>query len=499
MDEIGIPNLALPEDGDYHLIMERISIGRAGHRRFLCLLLCLFMITGTMAPAADLPGLAPDPAIREMARSEELSFAELAELSLRVSGVDGADIHSSLRRLEQIHSRLQARLADEQDLYHKGKRLLTLLHQEMLSVYDENQSRMDVLLTEGRHNCVSSGVLYMIMATGLGLEVQGVIVPDHVFVSVMTPQGRVDVETTTEYGFDPGTVRNFTDAFREMTGFRYLPPGDYEKREITGKKRYLGLIYQNRIALLQRQDDHRAAAALAVDRYILDPKSREGLVGLLRNYINVLAGKKRYAKALTIIDQGIKRFGLREEMSDVASAITVNAVLSHIEEGSYDTASRLLADYAHLVQAAKVSDLNTLLLMKEMQADEDKELFTRFMEKVDRAVDSDRLTPEDAEELYVRLYAGEMNRLLRQGNLREPLFLLRAADEGLKENRKFQQLLETARKNGVVHYHNAAVSLMAETRFQEALEVVEEGLVHIPGSATLENDRRRLQEIIGLR
>jgi len=452
-----------------------------------------------MAAAADLPDLAPDPRIREAARSESLSFTELAELSLWVSGVAGADINSHLSRLEKLRSTLQARLAGEQDLYRKGKRLLTLLHRRTLSGYSENQSKMDVLLEDGVYNCVSSGVLYMVMASGLGLEVQGVIVPDHAFVSVMTAEGRVDVETTTEYGFDPGAVRNFNDTFMEMTGFRYLPPSDYEKREIIGKKQFVGLIYQNRIAMLQRKGDHRTAAALAVDHYILDPGSREDLAGLLLNYINVLAGTKRYTEALTIIEQAEKRFDLKDEMSDAASAIAVNAVLSHVEQGSFERARRLLEDSAHLVRDAKASELSKLLLQKELQIDEDKEVFSRFMEKVDAAVKSGRLTPEGAEDVYINLYLREMNRLVRQGKLAEPLFLLREANEDLQETQRFQQLLETARSNGVAHYHNTAVSLMEENRFQRALEVVEEGLVHIPDSDTLENDRRRLEESMGLR
>ncbi|HKJ65435.1 MAG TPA: hypothetical protein VJ969_08535, partial [Desulfopila sp.] len=321
---------------------------------------------------------------------------------------------------------------------------------------------------------------------------------DHAFVSVMTAEGRVDVETTTEYGFDPGTVRNFTDTFTEMTGFRYLPPSDYGKREITGKKGFVGLIYQNRIAMLQRQGDHRTAAALAVDRYILDPGSREDLAGLLLNYINVLAGKKRYTEALTIIEQAEKRFGLKDEMSDAASAIAVNAVLSHVDQGSFEKARRLLEGSAHLVRDAQASELHTLLLLKELETDEDEELFSRFMNKVDEAVKSGQLASEGAEDVYIRLYSEEMNRLVRQGNLAEPLFLLREADEDLQESQRFQQLLETARSNGVVHYHNAAVSLMAENRLQQALEVVEEGLAHIPGSSTLEKDRQRLKEIMGL-
>ena len=78
------------------------------------------------------------------------------------------------------------------------------------------------MLLDGKtFNCVSSAVIYNIIALRLGLDVRAIEVPDHAFSIVYDGTAHMDVETTTPLGFNP--ARDQIEAFERMTGFRYIP------------------------------------------------------------------------------------------------------------------------------------------------------------------------------------------------------------------------------------------------------------------------------------
>ncbi len=111
---------------------------------------------------------------------------------------------------------------------------------------------MAALFDTGIFNCVSSGILYYAASEAFGINTEGVLTSDHAFCRVITLNGAVDVETTTVYGYNPGEKKEFADSFGK-TGFIYTPPGNYKNREIIGKKDFIALILQNRIAKLQKK------------------------------------------------------------------------------------------------------------------------------------------------------------------------------------------------------------------------------------------------------
>ena len=69
--------------------------------------------------------------------------------------------------------------------------------------YVKHQTSLAVLLDAGTFNCVSSAVLYNVLAGRLGLEVRAVELPEHAFSVVRIGEESIDVETTIASGFDP--------------------------------------------------------------------------------------------------------------------------------------------------------------------------------------------------------------------------------------------------------------------------------------------------------
>jgi hypothetical protein len=97
-----------------------------------------------------------------------------------------------------------ATLSVMDDEKERGRRLLLAMHDQLLTdVYDEDQSALSVLLQTGVYNCISSALLYIVLAEEFGLQASGVIMPSHAFVQLSLSDGSVvEVETTSADGFD---------------------------------------------------------------------------------------------------------------------------------------------------------------------------------------------------------------------------------------------------------------------------------------------------------
>lgn len=127
----------------------------------------------------------------------------------------------------------------------RGARLLQSMHQYFLradersplAAYDEDQSQLSELLRSGIYNCISSALLYLVLAEKAGLTTAGVIMPSHAFVQVTLPDGRAaDVETTAADGFDVVRDQTFFDrnAGEWFQSRRLVVPSfaDYEQRRV---------------------------------------------------------------------------------------------------------------------------------------------------------------------------------------------------------------------------------------------------------------------------
>lgn len=69
--------------------------------------------------------------------------------------------------------------------------------------YEWAQSRLTGIFANGKYNCISSALLYIVLAREFGFKVQGVQLPSHAFVQLNLPDGKlIEIETTTPSGYD---------------------------------------------------------------------------------------------------------------------------------------------------------------------------------------------------------------------------------------------------------------------------------------------------------
>ncbi|MGA2507725.1 MAG: transglutaminase family protein [Chitinispirillaceae bacterium] len=102
-----------------------------------------------------------------------------------------------------------------------------LLSDEMKG-YSFKQSQLSEIFRSAKYNCVSSALLYMVLARYFGLTVKGVSIPSHIFVQLELPNAKdIEIETTVRAGFDIVHDRNFYKGNSSWFGSRNLAQSSY--------------------------------------------------------------------------------------------------------------------------------------------------------------------------------------------------------------------------------------------------------------------------------
>lgn len=168
----------------------------------------------------------------------------LLALSLMASG-DIRNQQNYDRIKKHVHAfveQIRPRIDRTSTGYGKGEILLNAMHahffkggkddagSELISGYDSEQSKVSTIFETGRFNCISSAILYMILARYFDLSVQGVVTTEHAFIQIIADGGRIiEVETTSKNGY--GLVHDktfFKESFTRFSESRNLSVPAYE-------------------------------------------------------------------------------------------------------------------------------------------------------------------------------------------------------------------------------------------------------------------------------
>jgi tetratricopeptide (TPR) repeat protein len=164
------------------------------HSRFLQAGLLLGLWFGALPRAASAaPSIAG-------AAEERLDRVLLFE-ALRAAGKEPASWAAYEASLRKLIGEIDRSLGSPSP-YRTARRIHKILHQSFLRRYEAAADGLDAVLDRGEYNCLSSSLLYGIVARAFGLEPQVVEVPRHVYVRLKLGPRVVDVETTSRIGFD---------------------------------------------------------------------------------------------------------------------------------------------------------------------------------------------------------------------------------------------------------------------------------------------------------
>jgi hypothetical protein len=444
------------------------------------------------------------------------SWQELAEISLWSSG----DVSlSGMVKMRTIVTALNA--AIDPAVYgaaasgkEKAEFILNYMHKNVLKSYSLYQTRLDTLLSNGRYNCVSSAVLYVILCKSAGINTSGVITKDHAFAMVHISGQDIDVETTNPYGFDPGNRKEFHDSSGKITGFAYVPPHNYRSRRTINQIELVSLILNNRAGDYERANNFAGSVPLAVDRAALllgdsyaltseiptsdllfiDP--RKDFMDRLLNYgASLIKSNKEeecvrwavFASStypdsnrwrelfLTAVNNRIARFIKERKISDAYDFLEKQK--THITE----------ADYAQFV--ALIVDADLLNRANNFKtAAEGDEIITG----IEQARNNGKLDEKRASELITYVIQRTAKSLCA-APLRDWRAAVRYLENALTRygaNRELEQSLRTYKGNLATDYHNRFAAEWNRKNFEEAERILDEGLAEFPDDRQLLNDKR---------
>jgi hypothetical protein len=357
----------------------------------------------------------------------------------------------------------------------RGDYILSYMHRKFLRFYSAMQTRLDTLLSNGRYNCVSSAVLYLILAQSQGFEVRGVAARDHAFASFHWGDESWDVETTNPYGFDPGSRREFHDQFGKATGFAYVPARNYRDRTAISPLELVSLIIHNRIAEAENRGRYADAVSLALNRAVLlegrknpalsnfftDP--RQDLNDRILNYGAFLLNRGKELEGLAwaaYAEHAYSGAGTDKRWREYTGALISNRITKLCRAGHFDQARTFLVETESLQDSELRRRLEILVA--------DAELTT-----LANAVRQDG----EAVAILRRIDAAESSGVLPSSRLRE--------------------LRDHINRWRLANFHNRFAAAFNKRDYPLARQILEEALGEFPGSRQLLNDQNTLETAAG--
>ncbi len=331
---------------------------------------------GGAAGVVPIPELAPLPLSQQLASLREpLPVETIVDAALEFSGASAAAASAAKDHLSGLLLKFRSEVVDVSDQGALAERALTFLHKNVFTSYSVTQTRVDTALESGVYNCVSSAVIYLALARSVGLSVAGVRTTDHAFDSVLINGQQVDVETTNPYGYNPGARKEFTDSFGKVTGFSYVPPGNYRDRRTIGEKELLSLILYNRVSEYMDGHQFKDAVQPAVSAFTLmgTDEMRKVMTIAFSNYVTWLSSRRDFSEAVQFVDAVRASFGGMVAMDQSRQDLYHNWVVGLLDDRQYDEAQTLLAQ-ASTRAALDESDWNALsvaLVQRQAQQEGD--------------------------------------------------------------------------------------------------------------------------------
>jgi tetratricopeptide (TPR) repeat protein len=494
----------------------------------ICFLLAA-MISGGFAEAQSAPGrtvfpdFTPDPKAYEYGlRGAEAAYSwwDLAEISLWASGSSLAGKTAAGSRQPSFGDLIREaaeELRTAPDLpsapRERGEYILSFMHKRLLKSYSVHQTRLDTLLTDGRYNCVSSAVLYMILGVSVGLDVEGVMTRDHAFVTVRdgTEYEYIDVETTNPYGFDPGSRREFHDGFGRLTGFAYVPARNYRDRSGITQLELISLIMSNRIADLESRNLFGDAVPLAANRaallaartkaadspFFTDPQ--KDLLDRFFNYGSSLIRAGKEEDALQWADLAGAAYPGDHRWQEFRYAAMNNLLVKLLRNRRIGEARETLDKNSSRIDTDHFAILDTLVLDAELTR-----LTTEIktLKEAEAALEIiDAIQPRSPplpggriEDLrtFTLLKGGEL--LAGEKGWQEAAAFIQAAIGRYGSNSRLENTLRVFRANRVTELHNTFAGLYNRGSYDEARAFIRAALEEFPGDRQLTADQRRADQ-----
>mgnify|MGYP001383507847 FL=1 len=458
---------------------------------------------------------------RMMLVNEPYSYENYITFALIASGVTDREIPRYKKIVDKLVFDLNSdietkQVSSEKDIL--AEFILGYLHRRLFHQYFANQTKINKMLENRRFNCVSSSVLYTAICRNFGINITGLIVPDHVLVQLRTPTTKIDIETTIRYGFDPASKKEVLDHLGKITGFVYVDQKNYKQRSEISDRQMISLIYSNRYKALNDQRRHAEATRVLYAGWQLAgnlPRTLNTWENGISNYIISLDRLNRFSDALYVIDLITEKFPTLKQPTELHYNIYLNWSYHALKAKQFELGSKVAQEglktyprdrkllqnlksaYVSQTQAlVKKRDFNSARLTIEtakqlfpnensfqklgvnLVVEETKEL------PIDKAVEVYRNAlkkyPRDKvlQDGFAFLYIEPAQKLANRGNFEEAIALL---DRGSEVTLNMPKIVESKKRA----YNNWSLALAKTQDFSNAKLVIEKGLAIASTSKSL--------------
>jgi tetratricopeptide (TPR) repeat protein len=470
------------------------------------LLILMPVALPVLSAQTSFPSLDADPRALDYSSRTAYSWQDLAETALWASG--SGDNASFMERLREAAAEIGP--AAPADTLERGEYILNYIHRRFLMSYSERQTRMDLLFSTGRYNCVSSAVLYMILAVSAGLDVSGVMTRDHAFVTVRSGTELIDVETTNRYGFDPGHRKDFHDDFGRTTGFAYVPARNYRDRSAINQLELISLILSNRISEAESRGRYAEAVSLALDRAALLPAGsaaagspflgnpRRDLLNSLYNFGGALIRNGREEDALRWAALAGEKYPEGERWQEMIFAALNNLITKLIRAQKISEAREALVRHTPVLSSGNFVKIDTVVLEAELirqcagaSSAEEAEAALEAL-----AASASRFPKSRIDELRSMVIIKEGERRISAGAYPEAAAYIEESLSRYGPDSRLNTALRVFRANRVSEFHNAFAAFYNRGNYEEARRIIQEGLKEFPGQRQLSSDLGLVERVL---
>ena len=458
---------------------------------------------------------------RMMLVNEPYSYENYITFALIASGVTDREIPRYKKIVDKLVFDLNSdietkQVSSEKDIL--AEFILGYLHRRLFHQYFANQTKINEMLENRRFNCVSSSVLYTAICRNFGINITGLIVPDHVLVQLRTPTTKIDIETTIRYGFDPASKKEVLDHLGKITGFVYVDQKNYKQRSEISDRQMISLIYSNRYKALNDQRRHAEATRVLYAGWQLAgnlPRTLNTWENGISNYIISLDRLNRFSDALYVIDLITEKFPTLKQPTELHYNIYLNWSYHALKAKQFELGSKVAQEglktyprdrkLLQNLKSAYVSQTQTLVKKRDFNSarltiETAKQLFPNensfqklgvnlVVEEtkelpIDKAVEVYRNAlkkyPRDKvlQDGFAFLYIEPAQKLANRGNFEEAIALL---DRGSEVTLNMPKIVESKKRA----YNNWSLALAKTQDFSNAKLVIEKGLAIASTSKSL--------------
>lgn len=488
----------------------------------------LFLFIGITGPELyALPQQQDFPSIEPLFIPQELfiptgmptvfSADEVVQFSLLYSELtpDSAAYNKTIKKFEALREKITdpeiMSLAEED----RGRAILKLLYREVLKKYVSGQTRFDVAFETGNYNCVSSALVYMAAAKVAGLDVRGQKTPSHAFCSVYISGKKIDVETTNPYGFNPGN-KEAIEKENEIKGYYVVPKNYYSNRREESDALFTGLIAGNLCSEYVEKDDYKKAVPLGAARFmaIMNEKSksandvRKEFDILAANFVNIIPDSASdFYEKLGWYFSFIDRWDMTVFLQNNADNAINNLLVLSYEENNYELANKGWQKYKSYVSVRRIADMEEMLVdilvkasTKGLAPDQQLAFIKNELDEKEGLAKRD-LSSEAARKRLLLHYENSwliiLNGLMNEHKFLEGYKRTGQALSELPNSNKIKSMQKSFYNNCIADIHNNFASKANARKFEEARQILQEGLEIFPSDRTLNNDWSRLKKIAG--